>query len=58
MTNSILPLANWGLGTAIIIFFAVLCVVLSAIVITFVLSGKKKGDGQVNSTDEDSIKNL
>ena len=42
MTNSILPLANWGMGTALIIFFAVLCVVLSAIVINFVLSGKKK----------------
>ncbi|SDW79507.1 hypothetical protein [Aequorivita viscosa] len=42
MTNSILPLANWGAGTAIIIFFAVLCVVMSAIVISFVLSGKKK----------------
>ncbi|MEH6763328.1 hypothetical protein [Aequorivita antarctica] len=44
MTNSILPLANWGMGTAIIIFFAVLCVVLTAIVLNFVFSGKKKDD--------------
>ncbi|MBK5212782.1 MAG: hypothetical protein JJE55_03855 [Flavobacteriaceae bacterium] len=44
MINSILPLANWGMGTALIIFFAVLCVVLSAIVLNFVFGGKKKDD--------------
>lgn len=52
MTNSILPLANWGMGTAIIIFFAVLCIVLSAIVINFVFSGKKKGDDEATSSEE------
>ena len=44
MTNSIIPLANWGMGTALIIFFAVLCIALSAIVINFVMRGKKKDD--------------
>jgi len=55
MTNSILPLANWGMGTALIIFFAVLCVVLSAIVINFVMSGKKKdNDDEVFPRNENT----
>ncbi|WP_158319147.1 hypothetical protein [Aequorivita sinensis] len=52
MTNSILPLANWGMGTAIIIFFAVLCVVMAAIVLNFVLRGKGSGDHN-NNTNSD-----
>jgi flagellar basal body-associated protein FliL len=44
MINTIIPLANWGLGTAIIIFFVVVCVVLTALVINFWLSGKKKNE--------------
>jgi|TARA_R110000823_G_scaffold315579_1_gene448416 ABC-type spermidine/putrescine transport system permease subunit I len=44
MINTILPLANWGVGTAIIIVFAVVCVVLSVMVINFVMKGKKKGE--------------
>lgn len=54
MTNSILPLANWGMGTAIIIFFAVLCVVMAAIVLNFVLRGKGSGDhkNNINSNKE------
>lgn len=42
MINTIIPLVNWGLGTALIIFFAVVCIVLTALVINFWLSGKKK----------------
>ena len=42
MINSIIPLANWGVGTAMIIVFAVVCVVLSVLVINFVMKGKKK----------------
>jgi hypothetical protein len=41
MINAMIPLANWGVGTAIIIVFAVVCVVLSAMVINFVIKGKK-----------------
>ena len=55
MTNSILPLANWGMGTAIIIFFAVLCVVLTGIVLNFVFNGKKKNDDEMNSTEEENL---
>ncbi|AFL79641.1 hypothetical protein Aeqsu_0112 [Aequorivita sublithincola DSM 14238] len=49
MTNSILPLANWGMGTAIIIFFAVLCVAMTVLVLSFVFKGKKKEDNQEDS---------
>lgn len=52
MTNSILPLANWGMGTAIIIFFAVLCIVMTAIVLNFVFNGKKKEEDDINSSEE------
>ncbi|WP_310994018.1 hypothetical protein [Aequorivita marina] len=56
MTNLILPLANWGMGTAIIIFFAVLCVALTAIVLAFVLGGtKKKKDEDITSADSDNV---
>ncbi len=55
MTNSILPLANWGMGTAIIIFFAVLCVALTVIVLAFVLGGTKNKDEEVTSSEEDNI---
>ena len=55
MTQLILPLANWGMGTAIIIFFAFLCVAITAIVINFVLSGKKKSDDEINHSEKDNI---
>ncbi|MCZ4319133.1 hypothetical protein O4H26_09030 [Aequorivita viscosa] len=57
MTLSILPLVNWGMGTAIIIFFAVLCVGLSALVLSFVFSGKKKDEDEdeVTSSEKDKI---
>ncbi|WP_157418048.1 hypothetical protein [Aequorivita capsosiphonis] len=56
MTNSILPLANWGMGTAIIIFFAVLCVALTAIVLAFVFGGtKKKKDEEVTSSEKENV---
>jgi len=55
MTNSILPLANWGMGTAIIIFFAVLCVALTAIVLAFVFGGTKNKDKEITSSEEDNI---
>lgn len=44
MFNTLLPLVNWGMGTALIIIFAVVCVVLTAIVVSFVMKGKKKDE--------------
>lgn len=44
MFNSIIPLADWGMGTALIIIFALVCVVLTLIVLSLVFSGKKKGE--------------
>ncbi len=55
MTNSILPLANWGMGTAIIIFFAVLCIALTAIVLSFVFGGKKKSDDEKTPSEKDNL---
>ena len=55
MTNSILPLANWGMGTAIIIFFVILCIALTAIVISFVFSGKKKNDDEITPSEKDNL---
>lgn len=55
MTNLILPLANWGMGTAIIIFFAVLCVAMTALVLSFVFSGKKKSDEDLTSSEDDKL---
>jgi hypothetical protein len=55
MTNSILPLANWGMGTGIIIFFAILCIVMSALVLSFVFGGKKKGKDEINSSKDDNF---
>ncbi len=55
MTNSILPLANWGMGTAIIIFFVILCIALTAIVLSFVFSGKKKNEEDITSSEKDNL---
>ncbi len=55
MTNTILPLANWGMGTAIIIFFAVLCIAMTAIVLSFVFGGKKKEDEEATSSKKDTL---
>ncbi len=54
MTQIFLPLANWNMGTAIIIFFAVLCVGLTALVLSFVFSGKKKTD-KTETSEEDKF---
>lgn len=43
MFNSIIPLADWGVGTTLIIIFALVCIVLTLIVLSLVFSGKKKG---------------
>ena len=39
-----IPLVDWGMGTAIIVVFAIVCVVLSVVIYTMVQSGKKKDD--------------
>jgi len=40
----IVPLVNWGLGTAIIAVFGVVCVVLVILVVNMINSDKKKND--------------
>lgn len=42
MTQSILPLYSWGMGTTLIIIFVLVSVVMAIMVFKFVLSGKSK----------------
>ncbi len=42
MINLAIPLANWGMGTFLIIIFALVCIVLTIIVLAFIFGGKKK----------------
>jgi len=49
-TNLIIPLANWGVGTALIVVFAVVCIGLTAVVLTMIYGGKKKDD--TNASDD------
>ncbi len=39
--KTIIPLVNWGMGTALIIFFGIVCVALVALVISMINSNKK-----------------
>ncbi len=42
--QTIIPLVNWGLGTALIIVFGVVCVGLVILVVNMINSDKKKDD--------------
>ena len=47
------PLVNWGMGTTLIIIFAVVCIVLAAIVIGFVMTGKSKEEIEKHENKEE-----
>lgn len=55
MTNSITPLAHWGIGTILIIIFAVVCIALTAIVLGFIFGGKKESDKEVAPSDNENL---
>ena len=56
MTNSIIPMAHWGMGTALIALFALVCVGLTAIVLIMVMGGKKKDDeNQIDSPESENL---
>lgn len=40
--QAIIPLVNWGMGTALIIVFGVVCVGMVLLVLNMINSGKKK----------------
>jgi ABC-type spermidine/putrescine transport system permease subunit I len=42
--QTIIPLVNWGMGTALIIVFGVVCVALVILVVNMINSDKKKDD--------------
>lgn len=54
MTHSFFPLVNWGMGTTLIIIFAVVCIVLAAIVIGFVMTGKSKKEIEKQNEEDSS----
>ncbi len=39
-----IPLVNWGMGTALIVVFAIVCIILSVVIYSMVQSGKKKDE--------------
>ncbi|WP_164905179.1 hypothetical protein [Aequorivita ciconiae] len=55
MTNLAIPLADWGMGTTLIIIFALVCIVLTVIVLSFIFGGKKKDSDKMTSTDEETF---
>lgn len=58
MTNSIIPMANWGMGTALIAFFALVCVALTAIVLIMIFGGRNKNDeNPIDSPKSENLKN-
>lgn len=54
MELTFLPLVNWGMGTTLIIIFAVVCVVLAAMVFKFVMTGKSKEE--IEKDDEEKMR--
>ncbi|WP_170234435.1 MULTISPECIES: hypothetical protein [Bizionia] len=52
MKSLMLPLVNWGMGVAIIGVFALVCIVLTAVVINMVKSDKKAKTKTDSDKDE------
>lgn len=52
MKSLMLPLVNWGMGVVIIGVFALVCVVLAAVVINMVKSDKKAKTETESNEDE------
>ena len=55
---NLIPLVDWGMGTALIVIFALVCIGLTALVLSFVFGGKKKTDDNSFPSDEENSKNL
>ena len=53
MTNLAIPLADWGMGTTLIIIFAVVCIVLTVIVLSFIFGGKKNEADEPGTPSEE-----
>lgn len=53
MFNTMIPLVDWGMGTALIVVFALVCIVLTLVVLSLVFGGPKKG-GDTTDADQDN----
>jgi len=58
MKTMFLPLVNWGMGTIIIGVFAVVCVVLVAVIYNLTRSTQKVNDDNNKVSKDDTIKNI
>jgi|GEM_PF-1803347 uncharacterized membrane protein len=52
---NLIPLVDWGMGTALIVIFALVCIGLTALVLSFVFGGKKKTDDTPFPSDEEKL---
>ncbi len=53
MVNFI-PLVDWGMGTALIVIFALVCIGLTALVLSFVFGGKEKPEDKPFPPEEEN----
>jgi|GEM_PF-850001 len=58
MKTLFLPLVNWGMGTFIIGVFAVVCIVLIAVIYNLTRSGTAKGKGSSSDVKENETNTL
>lgn len=58
MKTMFLPLVNWGMGTIMIGVFAVVCVVLVAVIYNLTRSTQKVNDDNNKVSKDDTIKNI
>ncbi len=47
-------MSNWDIGTLLIIIFAIVCVGLTALVISFAMAGKSKAEDETDTKPEDT----
>lgn len=52
---NLIPLVDWGMGTALIVIFALVCVGLTILVLSFVFGGKKEGEDKPFPSEEDNL---
>lgn len=52
---NLIPLVDWGMGTALIVVFVLVCIALTVIVLSFVFGGKKKSDNDIAPSEEENL---
>lgn len=52
---NLIPLVDWGMGTALIAIFALVCVGLTVLVLSFVFGGKKKSEDEPFPSEKENL---